>query len=251
MLFKNWIPDSIDVRFGQLKFNAGTDEYEWGRARTMVRHFAVNGMRGVREMISLIGGEAAGKKTNISLESLQKLYEYKANAYYMATGQTLEMSEEDFKDMVRQNLRNMAKDIIYNLSGLAMYFSAIAIAPADDDEDKYAKNMHKFMVRLLDKFTDELAFYYSPAALAQVLNTDFFPALGVLTTFYDAMKKLLYDTWAVTIDDEELAEKTHTIKYFLKSFPVTSQFASYLPLFAPDLAKDLGIIMTTESRANY
>jgi len=44
-----------------------------------------------------------------------------------------------------------------------------------------------------------------------------------------------------------MVEKNYPIKYIMKSFPITSQGAQLLPLFAPETAKDLGIRMPSQS----
>jgi len=41
--------------------------------------------------------------------------------------------------------------------------------------------------------------------------------------------------------DEETVEDTKVIKYWMKTFPFTNQMAGYLPMFFPELAKELGL----------
>ena len=42
-------------------------------------------------------------------------------------------------------------------------------------------------------------------------------------------------------------KSAHTFKYVMKEFPVANQMQQYLPLFYPDLAKDLGIKVQSTS----
>jgi len=49
------------------------------------------------------------------------------------------------------------------------------------------------------------------------------------------------------IGDEEKMKSAHTFKYVMKEFPVANQMQQYLPLFYPDLAKDLGIKVQSTS----
>jgi hypothetical protein len=55
------------------------------------------------------------------------------------------------------------------------------------------------------------------------------------------------ENYALATGNEDLAEQNKVIKYWLRSFPVLSQGASILPMFYPNLAKDLGIKM----QSNY
>ncbi len=56
------------------------------------------------------------------------------------------------------------------------------------------------------------------------------------------------EMYGLSMGDQQLVDKNYTIKYLIKSFPVTSQISTWLPLFAPDVAKDWGIKVPTQSR---
>ena len=50
-------------------------------------------------------------------------------------------------------------------------------------------------------------------------------------------------------DNEELVDKTHPTKYFFNMIPIFSQFQNeLLPYLYPELAKEQGVRVTTESR---
>jgi hypothetical protein len=42
-------------------------------------------------------------------------------------------------------------------------------------------------------------------------------------------------------------ESAKPIKYLMKQFPVSNQIVQYLPLFVPEVAKDLGIKAQSQS----
>ena len=71
MVFKNWIPSLVDVRLGEMKFNAATDAYEWGRMRTVIRMMSWNALKSMKDMYAAVKGTESG------IESLRKLYEEK------------------------------------------------------------------------------------------------------------------------------------------------------------------------------
>ena len=239
MVFKNWVPNLVDVRFGELKYNSALDAYEWGRARTLARYMSLNGIKSLMNLRSVLRADEEGIKL------LNELYEYKKRTYKEDTGRDLEMSEADFYDMVRQNISSMAKDALITLSVITMFVIASQMTPDDDDE--YGKNLHKFTIKALDKAKDELFFFYNPASLESVLNGSIFPSLGVLSEAINVLNHFTREIYGFAFD-EELQEKNYVVKYLLKTFPVASQLTSYMPLYAPELAKELGIKMSTQSR---
>ena len=68
----------------------------------------------------------------------------------------------------------------------------------------------------------------------------------MLTNYRKALSSFLVENYAIAIGDEKLEEKNEVIKYWMKSFKVTNQMAALLPLFSPELAKDLGIRMQSK-----
>jgi hypothetical protein len=240
MIFKNWIPPLADVRFGEMKYNSALDAYEWGRARALFRFVLTNGIKSITNLRGAVLGNKEG------MEQLQKLYEYKKKDYEEKTGKKFEMDEESFTDLVRENISSAGKDAIGMVLLVSLLITAHLAAP-DDDEDDQTKNIHKFTVRALDKLTDELTFFYLPTSASQLLNSSIFPSIGVLTDILSVFNHFGKEIYGMTFD-EELQERNHVIKYILKNFPIASQLSSYMPLYAPDMAKDLGIKMSTQSR---
>jgi len=254
MVFKNWIPSLMSVRFAKLNYSSDVEAFEWGRARTVARIMSREGIKSLSSLVDLLTFNTFSlsdtgkivKGTPEGLKTLQELYEFKKQQVYQQTGQKLELDENEFYDLVRQNIRNQAKDTLVTLSLLSMFFALKAVP--DDDEDENVKNYHKFMVRTLDKISDEVSFYYSPTSFQTILNGSVMPSIGVFSDGIKVIQKALTELYAVTTGDDELQEKNYVLKYIFKSFPVSSQMSSYLPLYAPDLAKELGITFTNQSR---
>ncbi len=240
MVFKNWIPALADQRLGDLKYNSDIQAWEWGRARTVFRFISLNGVTALKNMYNAARGTEGG------IEALNKVYESKKQSYYMATGKELEMTAEEFYDMTRSNLRSAAKDALMTLSLISLWMLAKSLPP-DDDEDELVKSRHKFMVRALDKIKDEVSFYYNPQSLQQVINGQIFPSLSIFSDGISLINHFAKEMYGFAFDDD-LQERNYVIKYIMKSFPVTAQLSSYMPLYAPELAKDLGIQMSTQAR---
>jgi len=150
------------------------------------------------------------------------------------------MTEAEFIDLARQNIKSQLVDVVF----LAIVFSAIAALKAnepDDDEDPIVKNQYKFILKATDKFKGELMYFYDPTSGLDLISQGFFPSAALITNFARLIENFRKENWALLQGDDETAEKTHVIKYLMKTFPITNQMAGYLPMFYPALAKDLGI----------
>jgi hypothetical protein len=247
MMFKNWIPRLVDVRFGDIKYNAGSDSYEWGRTR-MVANFLGEGIiTGIKNLTDAVYANDKG------VEYMMALYEKKKETYERETGKTLEMTPDEFIDLVRQNIKNQAVDLMMYLALTALFFGARALAP-DDDDDKFAKNQHKFLMRVIDKVRDEVAYFYNPMGLINLSKGGVFPALSGIVTPGKTLINTLNEMYGLSMGDGKglngkSIDENYVIKYGLKSLPITSTLAdTILLLFFPDVAKDLGMRAQSEAK---
>jgi hypothetical protein len=64
MVFKNWIPRLVDVRMGNLKYNAASDAYEWGRTRMMMSVLYDNLFTNFNGLLGLITGNDRARRYN-------------------------------------------------------------------------------------------------------------------------------------------------------------------------------------------
>jgi hypothetical protein len=234
MIFKNWIPRLMDVRLGNLKYNAAYDAYEWGRTRMIMRIISEDMLGSIGNLYDAVSGNEKG------ISFIRELYEKKKADYEKDTGKELQMTESEFIDLVRQNIKNQLLDVLFYAGLFALVLGLKAMAP-DDDEDPIIKNQYKFMLKATDKFKDELGYFYDPTSLTGLVSTGIFPSIGLINNYRKAVGNFLTENYALAIGDEELVEQNKVIKYWLKSFPILSQGAGMLPMFYPDLAKDLGI----------
>ena len=239
MVFKNWIPRLVDVRFGNIKYNAASDAYEWGRTR-MITRIITDDLKGAIGNLknSLMGNDKG-------MEYIRQLYEKKRADYKADTNKELKMTESEFIDLVRGNIKNQMLDVLLYATLWAIVLGLKALAP-DDDEDPAVRNRWNFMLKATDKFKDELGYFYNPGSLISIPQKGIFPALGLLNNYEKAVEGFLKETYALGTGDDELAEDTKTIKYWMKTNPITNQAAGMLPIFYPELAKDLGIRMQSQ-----
>ena len=240
MVFKNWIPRLIDVRFGNLKYNSASDAYEWGRMRTLFRFVATDTIKALDSLkSSLLGND------DKFIQQVRNLYELKKREYEEDTGKELEMTEDQFIGLVTANVKNQMLDVLIFLGLLAIYFGLKANMP-DDEEDPAVRNRWKYMLKVTDKLSDEIAYFYNPTNIVSLVSQGVFPSMGLLDNYKKTLFNFSKEMYGMAIGDEELVEKNYVIKYFMKSFPITSQGAQLLPLGSPDLAKDLGIRMPSQ-----
>jgi hypothetical protein len=238
MVFKNWIPRLVDVRMGNLKYNSASDAYEWGRSRMIFRIITDDLFKSIGRLSNSLMANDKG------VEYMRELYEKKKADYENDTGKTLEMTESQFMDLVRQNIKNQLLDTLFYATLFAITLGLKALP--DDDDDEIVKNQYKFLLKATDKFKDELGYFYNPTSLTQLVSTGIFPSIGLIKNYTTAGKNFLIENYALATGNKELEDKNYVIKYWMRSFPLTSQAAGLLPMFYPDLAKDLGIKMQSQ-----
>jgi len=234
MVFKNWIPRLADVRFGNIKYNAASEAYEWGRMRLMVNIISDDISTKSMNLYNSLAGNDKG------IEYLRALYERKKDSYKQETNKELEMTEDEFIELVRNNIKNQTMELVTLLSLWSLVLLLGAMTP-DDDEPEEVRNSWKFVLKATDKLKDELQYFYNPASPFDILSAGVFPSMSLIKNYVTVIKNFGKEAYAIGVNDEELQDKNNVIKYFMKSFPITNQFAAYLPMFYPELAKDLGI----------
>lgn len=236
-MFKNWIPRLVDVRFGGMKYNSASDAWEYGRMRTFVRELSNRSFYSLSNLTSALSGDVTDK----GLERMREGYENQKAEYERETGKSFTMTESQYIDMYIGNVRNALVDTIMTTLMLAAFFALKANAP-DDDEDPRVKNTYKFMLRAADKFTDELFYFYDPRNISALLSGGIFPSISLVTGFMKLMSNFLkYNYGIITGADEGELANIHFVKYIMKQFPGSNQIEQYLPMFAPELAKNMGI----------
>lgn len=238
MVFKNWIPRLIDVRMGNLKYNAASDAYEWGRSRMIFRIISEDLFKSLGRLSNSLMANEKG------VEYMKELYEKKKADYENDTGKTLEMTESEFMDLVRQNIKNQIADTLVYATLFALSLGLKALP--DDDDDPIIKNQYKFLLKATDKFKDEIGYFYNPVNLTQLVSTGIFPSVGLINNYKNMVTKFMTENYALATGNQELEDKNYVVKYWMRAFPISSQAAGLLPMFYPDLAKDLGIKMQSQ-----
>ena len=243
MLFKGWIPRLIDVRIGDIKYNAGSQSYEWGRSRMMGEML----FRDLSASIDSLKGFFTGSKEEW-IKQAKDTYEKKRAEYKKETGKELKMSEREFIDMMNQNVRNQMVDVMFYLTLTGIFLALHAFEPEEGDEDKAVRNRYKYLMRLVDKVRDEVAYFYDPTQIISLTTGGIFPAMSYLDNLKKAVGNSLTEMYAIGVGDEKLEDKNYVLKYYLKGLPIASQADTILLMFFPDIAKDLGMRAQSQAR---
>ena len=240
MMFKRWIPRLVDVRLGDIKYNSASDAYEWGRMRTVYSVMAKDLLGSLGNLRNSLVGNEKG------VEFMREMWEKKKEEYQRETGKTLNMTESEFMDLVRRNIKSQMIDTMFFLTMIGLLAAMKANAP-DDDEDPRVKNQYKFLMKAADKLRDEIAYFYNPANLLQLVSGGIFPSIGMITNFGNLVGNFLEEMFGLVLQNDEWVESAKPIKYLMRQFPVSNQISQYLPMFVPDVAKDLGIQAQSQS----
>jgi hypothetical protein len=244
MMFKNWIPRMADVRFSETRYNPGTEDYEWGRVRMLFNALKYGILTGAKAAIGTLGGKNGG-----IIEIAKKSYEDKKREYEK-TGRTFRMSEAQFIDNYIKGVRAQIKELAVLAAMMAGLFYAKSLAP-DPEEDARSRGAYKWAVRMFDKMTDEIGFFYNPLSFTAIANGSIFPSVQILNDAVHLVTNMSLEGYYFVTGNDAAREKNKVAKYLFKSFPITKELTLYMALFNEELAKEYGVRITTESRRVY
>jgi len=242
MMFKTWVPKQLFVRAADINKNTELDEWEYGRMRLFAKTWAHLGLLRIGKMRAIIQG------TDEGIRIMDEILEQKRLDYYKKTGQQLEITEEEWYDLVRRELSREMRELGTLFSTLGLVIAAKAAEPPEDATE-LEKNRYKFWAKAVNKISDEMKFYYNPLSFESITKGSVLPQVGLLSKAGNFIEDFLGETRGFIIDDPEIMEKNHPIKYFLNIIPGAAQFQNdVLPFVDPELAKELGIRVTTQGR---
>ena len=257
MVFKNWIPKLADTRFSEFRkvsddFSVTIDEdgvahgekFDVGRIRLFGRVLVDSISKFQNNFINLMVMNKNG------IEYVDQLYTEFATEYKKDTGEDLNMTREDFIDLIRNNTRKQLQELLILASLFALTLAMGGFAP-DDDKDKSSKNLHNFMLRTTDKFVNELSFFYNPKELQNLLSGGMFPAIGVVTDFGKIVKHFFQEITGEDFDpDTDVAKakkKAQPIKHLMKFFPATKAAVNYAGIFSDAFAENFDVTIPKEA----
>jgi len=235
MMFKTWIPKMVLERTSDINKNVEIGDWEYGRVRVFFKTWSHLGIRNIMKMRDIITGTEEG------LRILDQMLEEKRVEHYRKTGQELEITQEEFYDLIRKELTNEMKELKLLLIMTATMFAAAAAKPPED-ATPLEKNRYKFWAKMTNKIADEITFYYNPLSFEGMTKGSILPSLNLLTK-----AERIFIQLGKEYGDEP--DKAYPQKAIFNLIPGLSQFQTeILPYIDPELAKEWGIKVSAESR---
>lgn len=243
LVFKNWMVPLLEKRVGGLRYAAGTDQWEQGRYQTLGMMWSWNLYKAAKRMNSLI------KMNDEGVAFMKETLEKRKEDYKNKTGQELTITEAEFADLFKNNLKNSILDTMFFLLLATMVIGMSAWAAEDDDMDPETKGYWNFSKRMANKLMDEMAFYYNPLKFTEIFNGSIFPGLGVTKDIVNFASSMAKEAYGLSINDDEMTEAAHPLKYALKFSTIANNLAYYSAVASPEFAKSMGIHITSQSRS--
>ena len=258
MVFKGWIPKLALTRFGEFRKVAddfsveiGEDglttgeKYDIGRIRLFSDFLHFNILRSVKEITDVLTVSEDG------ISKIDELFDKYTRDYEQRFGEPLNMTKEDFADMIRLNLRNQVRELALLASLLGMALALGWMAP-DDDKDRATKNKFRYFQKVVDKFISEVSFFYNPAEMASTLSGGM-PAIGLFQDFGRATNHFFRETTGIDLSDptksaEQVRKEAQPIKNVMKLFPVSNSIIPLLASFDEEFAKEFDITISKTAR---
>jgi hypothetical protein len=243
MMFRTWIPKQISERTLDIQKNTELDEWQYGRMRVFFKTWSRLANYNILKIRDILAGNEEG------LRILDDILEEKRRIYKEKTGQDLEITDEEFYDLMRGELSRAVRELGLLFSVIGVVIAAKAAIPPED-EDPVTANKYKYYIKLMSKIEDELSFYYNPASFDSITRGSIVPSFGLLVKAGKAVNDLRKEVEGTITGDDQLTEKAYPVRRFLDLIPGPSQFQNeLLPLIDPELAKEMGIRVTSEARA--
>lgn len=241
MMFKGWIPKQISIRGKDIKYNVKQERWEYGRTRLFGKLLLKYKGSAITNAIAIMKG------TDKGLAIMQEMLDAKRDAYFERTGEELQITNEEFYDLMRKAVRDQFREVEVVLLTLALYFGSKHFGDDDDEEDQLTKNRWKYLSKILYKTAEEVNFYYNPLSVQGFTNGNLIPGMTLAVKAGKIIDAGVKEMVGVATGDEEMQEKAYFGKAALDIIPGPSQFQrEILPNIWPEGAKEWGIRVSAE-----
>ena len=242
MMFRSWVPKQVSIRVGGIHKNMELDTWEYGKTRIFVKTLTTLGFRNITKLNDIIKGTPEG------LAILAEMLETKKEEYWKKEGKVLNITEEEFYDLTRQEIANQFKELGVLVGMISMVITAKAMQPPED-ATTLEKNQYRWFAKLINRTSDEISFYYNPVSMDAITKGSIMPSISLLIKMTQFFEHTSRATTGYILDDEKQFKEAHPGKYFLNLVPGAYQIQSeVLPYFWPEEAKEWGIQITSDAR---
>jgi hypothetical protein len=243
--FRGWIPRLAEKRFGEYKYHTGKGTYEIGTARMLMDVITDHTQYKLKNLINTLSYANLGKgELNIVAVAKRQYQRRLAEAREIeGTEDTMfgkTITEAEFVDNYLRGVKAQVRELQAMLALNGAFYACLSWAKSvQKDDDSYAeRGLARYAARMMDKFSDELGFFYSYGSFSSILGGggQAHP-LPITSTLSDAGKFLLdmrdKSVYLISGDDEQ-AEKIHLAKYPINYTPVLNQFSQMLSMTNED-----------------
>jgi len=256
MVFKTWMPKLLITRFSGLekiaddfsvKINEDSttsgEKYDIGRINLLFHVWGSSIVDRSTHIINII------KMNDKGISKLDSLFDEYSADYERRTGNTFNMTREDFFDMIRNNLQNEVRELGIMLGLMSALLTSGFVAPGNDD--KATKNSFNYGKRVINKFVEQLSLFYNPAEFGKILSGGMFPALGIFTDINNFASAFIkettgYDITHPELSAEEVQKRAQPSKYALEIFPLGKAAITYMSMLDSEFAKDFNVTVNEE-----
>jgi flagellar hook-basal body complex protein FliE/tetrahydromethanopterin S-methyltransferase subunit G len=248
MNFRNWIPRLAQKRYGRFKYNAGHGTYEQGRMHSVMQAVNDHAQSKLKNIVDVLGYANLGSNENTIIGAAQRQYQRRvAEARFQE--QTTEsmfertVSEGEFVENFVRDVKAQVRELQFTVALMASFFAALAFAKSvNKDDDNFAqRGAIKWGMRMLDKFSDELGFFYSPMSTKTIIGSgSILPSFSVFTDLSRFLINIGKEGYFLSTGDEDSEEKNHVLKYAINYVPVVNQVSAYSAMIWEDYAKAMG-----------
>lgn len=245
--FRNWMPALIDERFGELRYNIDIDGWQKGKARVFFDNYfsSTSDEQGkskqVLEILTRHVGtlvkDFVGFTSTGDVQSRAKILYAKEKARAIESGISFDITEHEYIELHMQNLRSMLNEIRLIVAFIGIPFAIGAALPPDK---KKKTGIAKYITRMMDKFNNELLFYYIPTNFTQLIKAPI-PAIGLLEDVFKFFQHLVGQGYAEATDDDALRKKYKPTKYLFKDVPIAKEVYTLGTIFNEDMRKAYGV----------
>jgi hypothetical protein len=239
--FRNWMPALIDERFGELRYNVDIENWQKGKARVFFDNYfsatpdVQSKSKQVLEILTKHIGSLVkdfiGFTSDTNIQNRAKILYAKEKARAIEQGLPFDITEHEYIELHLQNLRSMINEL-----RLILAFTAIPFALASASDDDKNKGIGRYVTRMLDKFNNELLFYYNPINFTKLTQAPI-PAISLIEDIFKFFGALAGQGYATATGNEELDQKYKPTKYILKDIPIMREVYTLGTIFDEDMRR--------------
>jgi hypothetical protein len=240
--FRNWIPAMMDERFSELRYDEDSEAWTTGKLRSFyANYFSTNeenqnitqaALKLLTKHFGTLLKDLVGLSSLEDIQTRAKVLYAKEKLKTIENGLPFEIKESEYIEMHINNVRSTIAEMRLILSFTSLAFSM----SGKGDDDKHSKGLSRFITRSLDKFNNELLFYYNPINFTDLINSPI-PVVGLATDTFKFMGNLAGEVYGRATGDEKMIEKSKPTKYILKDIPISRELYNLGTIFSEDMRR--------------